>query len=162
MSHIVEANSKITCPNLPEFLALSKLGPTAVATLPLIALLRAAMGMVAKEHGGTIKPYYLDYYHERHQVNTGLALHIPQQPNRPYSRTLERGLGMQVNEQTGVLTWIGDPYEVEEFYGQMQRTIVKNYAVLVAQASMNLELYQQITTTQLQPGALVVSGERYA
>lgn len=162
MSHIVEAKTTITCPNLPAFLALARQRPAAVRGLPLIALLRAAMNLVAKEHRGTIKPYYLDYDHQRHPVNTGLALHIPRQPNRPASQTLERGLGMQIDEQTGVLTWIGDPYRVEQFYEQMQKAIIRHYVVLALQASLSLEHYQHITTTQIQTGALVLSGERYA
>jgi hypothetical protein len=162
MSHIVEAKTKITCPNVGEFLRQFRQGgPSSVAHLPFIALLRQAVLMVAREHGGTIEPYYLDFDGEEHATNTGIALHIPQQANTPRNHALERGIGLSIDETTGVLTFIGDPYRVEEFYAAMQRQIVQTYAALAYSVSMRLENYQQVAVRVVQE-SLVVSGEIYA
>ncbi len=162
MSHIVEAKTTITYPNLPEFLSfLRQGGASAVANLPFIALLRQAVTLVAKEQGGTIESYYLDYSRNRHEVNTGLALHIPRRANLPSHQALERGMGLSIDEQTGVLTFIGDPYRVEDFYKAMQQQIVKNYAALAYMAAMRLEQYQHVSVRTVQEN-LVVSGEIYA
>ena len=162
MSHIVEAKTKITYPNVGEFLSQFRQGgPEAVAQLPFIALLRQAVMMVAKNQGGTVEPYYLDYYHRQHATNTGFALHIPPQANRPRNQALERGIGLSIDETTGVLTFIGDPYRVEEFYAAVQRQIVQTYAALAYSAAMRLEQYQHVVVRAEQE-TLVVSGEIYA
>lgn len=156
MSHIVEAKTRIIYPNLPEFLALVRQGDmNTIAQLPFIALLRQAVTMVAHAEGGTVKSYYLDYARNRHSVNTGLALHIPRRPRRP---ALERGIGLSIDETTGVLTFIGDPYHVEEFYEAMQRHIIRNYTALAYMAAMRLEHYQHVSAHAFQEG-LVISGE---
>ena len=162
MSHIVEAKTKITYPNVREFLHhFRQGGPSAVAQLPFIALLRQAVMMVAREQGGSVEAYYLDYAHNRHATNTGLALFLPRQANRSRSQALERGLGLSIDETTGILTFIGDPYRVEELYEAMQRQIVQKYAALAYAASMRLEHYQHIAVRAVQEH-LVVSGEIYA
>jgi hypothetical protein len=162
MSHIVEAKTKITYPNVSEFLSQFRQGgPDAVAQLPFIALLRQAVMMVAKNQGGTVESYYLDYYHRQHATNTGLALHIPPQANTPRNHALERGIGLSLDETTGVLTFIGDPYRVEEFYAAVQRQIVQTYAALAYSAAMRLEQYQHVVVRAEQE-TLVVSGEIYA
>jgi hypothetical protein len=162
MSHIVQAKTKITAPNLGEFLRLSRQGgPAAVAQLPFIALLRQAVMMVAKEQGGTVESSYLDYSRNRHATNTGLALHIPLQANQPLRHALVRGIGLSIDETTGVLTCIGDPYRVEEFFEAMQRQIVQTYAALAYSVAMRLENYQNVAVRAVEE-SLVVSGERYA
>jgi hypothetical protein len=162
MSHIVEAKTKITCPHLQAFLSLSRQGSaSAVAALPLIALLRQAVTLVAREQGGTVASYYLDYDRERHEVNTGLALHIPRRAGRPGSQALERGMGLSIDERTGVLTFVGDPYRVEEFSQAMQRRIVQTYTALAYAAAMRLEQYQQVTVRAEQE-RVVVSGAYHA
>lgn len=162
MSHIIEAKTKITYPNLGEFLRLSRQGgQDAVAQLPFIALLRQAVMMVAREQGGTVESYYLDYNNHPHPTNTGLALHIPRQTNKPRRQALVRGMGLSIDETTGVLTFVGDPYLVEEFYEAMQRHIVQTYAALAYSLSMRLENYQHVAVRTMQE-SLVVSGEIYA
>lgn len=162
MSHIVEAKTKITYPNMDEFLSQFRQGgPSAVAQLPFIALLRQAVMMVARNHGGSVESYYLDYSDCQHTTNTGLALHVPQQASRPRHQALERGIGLSLDETTGVLTFIGDPYRVEEFYASVQRQIVQTYAALAYSAAMRLEQYQHVVVRAEQE-TLVVSGEIYA
>jgi hypothetical protein len=161
MSHIIEAKTKITYPNLGEFLRLSRQeGPDAVARLPFIALLRQAVMMVAKQQGGTVESYYLDYSRNHHATNTGLALHIPRQANTPIQHALVRGIGLSIDETTGVLTFVGDPYRVEEFSEAVQRQIVQTYAALAYSVSMRLENYQHVAVRAVQE-SLVVSGECY-
>ena len=162
MSHIVQAKSKITYPNVSEFLLLFRQGgSSAVAQLPFIALLRQAVMMVAREQEGNVESYYLDYSRHRHATNTGLALHIPQQASKPRDQALERGIGLSIDETTGVLTFIGDPYRVEEFYGAMQRQIVQTYAALAYSVAMRIENYQHVAVHTVQE-SLVISGEIYA
>ncbi|GHO50856.1 hypothetical protein [Ktedonospora formicarum] len=159
MSHIVEAKTKIVCPNLPEFLALIRQGDDmTIAELPFILLLRQAVTMVASEYEGELKPYYLDYYQIQHRVNTGLALHIPRQAGK---QALDRGLGLSIDEKTGVLTCVGDPYRVEEFYEAIQRRIIRTYTTLAYMAAMRLEQFQHVSVQALQEG-VVISGELYA
>lgn len=162
MSHIVEAKTRITYPNLREFLASVREGPEVVARLPFIALLRQAVLLVAREHEGKIDCSYQDYFGARHTVNTGLALFIPSRRGRPTDQTLPCGIGMQIDEATGVLTFVGDPYGVEAFYKVIQGQIVQRYATLAYMAVMRQEQYDHITTRTVAAD-VVVSGEvRYA
>ena len=157
MSHIVESRSTITCPNLPEFLALSEQGDAAaVAHLPFLALLREAVKLVATTYGGTIETFYYDYSRRKHHVNTGLALHIPRQPDAPADQALTRGIGLAIDEQKGVLKFVGDPYGVEDFYQQIQRHIVQTYVGLAWMAVMRQFQYQ--TTSQMVENRLVIAG----
>ncbi len=157
MSHIVESRSTITCPNLPEFLALSRQGGAAsVSHLPFLALLREAVKLVATTYGGTIETFYYDYSRRKHHVNTGLALHIPQQPGTPAAQALTRGIGLAIDEQTGVLKCIGDPYGVEDFYRQIQQQIIQKYIGLAWMAVMRQFQYQ--TSSQVVENRLVIAG----
>lgn len=161
MSHIVEAKTTVILPHLQEFLALKRQGQEALAHHPVIALLRQAMTLVAGEHGGKIESYYYDYSRERHEVNTGLALHIPFLPGRPSEQTLSRGIGLVIDEQTGALTFVGDPYRVEAFFQEIQASVLKRYVALAYMAAMQQGQYQHIAS-RVQGDTLVVSGEIHA
>jgi hypothetical protein len=102
----------------------------------LMALLRQAVEIVAREHGGQIRDYYLDFSRHKHQVNTGLALHVPPSDrNQDWKRVLERGIGLVIDE-TGALKAVGDPYMVEAFYQEVQQQIVQTYVSLATMRVM--------------------------
>jgi hypothetical protein len=162
MSHIVEAKTRIVYPNLSQFLSVAKTGgKEAVAQLPFIALLREAVNLVAHEQRGEVLTYYLDYSGNQHEVNTSIALHIPQQADRPRQESLKRGIGLSIDETTGALTFIGDPYRVKDFYEAMQRQIVQKYAALAYMAALRGAQYQHVSVRAVEH-QLVVSGEIYA
>ncbi len=160
MSHIVEAKTQIVCPDLPTFRELHALdGSFAVASHPFIALLRQAVTVIATEYGGTVESFYLDYYRNRQPVNTGLALHIPRRSDHPQAPALVRGLGLTIDETTGVLSFVGDPYRVEAFSKQIQWRIVQTYVGLAFMASLRTLQYQ--TSSQMVEECLVVSGVQH-
>lgn len=156
MSHIVEAHTSITYPDVPHFLAtLQEGGVSAVQQLPVIALLSQAVRVVSQRYQGRIEPYYLDYDGQRHTVNTGLALHIPAQEGK--RQALVRGIGLRIHEETGALLFVGDPYRVHALYQQVQQQIVQTYVGLAAMAVMRQRNYVQVAS-QLLEERLLVSG----
>jgi hypothetical protein len=101
MSHIYKAQTRIVNPNL--------------------ALLGRAVEIIAQEHQGEVKSDYLDYYGKRHRASTGLTLYTPQ---------LKRGIGLTIEREAGVLSFIGDSYGVVEAYEQAQQEIIQTYTSL--------------------------------
>src|SRR6266498_5870347 len=100
MSHIVEAK-------------------TAGIVHPDAELLRQAATLVAQRHGGTIETFYLDYYGKRY--NAPLAVFTPE---------LRHGIGITVDEATGELTFVGDPWGVKVAFEQIQQELLQPYVSL--------------------------------
>ncbi len=141
MSHIEEGKTNIVFNDLPALLQQRKLEE--VAQQPCMKLLQQAVLLIARECGGEIQPYYHTYYGEKQPANTGLALHIPHHSGRPEGEALPRGIGLVVDEQTGALTFRGDPWDVDErFYQQIQHAIVQKYTALAHMAVLKQMQYQ--------------------
>lgn len=107
MSHIVQAKTTITNPNL--------------------ALLGEALQIVAGAHeGGRVADHILDYGNQRRRVNTNLAL---------FTGRVRRGIGIELTPE-GAMEFKGDPFMVEEEYEQLQQEIVQTYVSLATMRAL--------------------------
>jgi len=147
MSHIEEATTNIT---LQALAALIQQGETeAIAQHPCMALLRQAVTLVAKAHGGSVKATYNNYNGWPQKTNTNLALHIPGK--------LPRGIGLLVDLKTGALTFKGDPWDHEEFFAEVQQKMVQTYVVLANCAALR-RMNAQVSTQTLDNQQVVITG----
>lgn len=159
MSHIEEGKTRLVFADLPALLRQGN--QEALAQHPCIALLRQAITLVAKEFGGEVKAYYYDFMYDQQPTNTGLALHIPSSAARSEAQSLPRGIGLVLDETTGALTFLGDPWMVdEEFYQRIQGTIVQKYTALAHMAAMR-QMQYQVSTQQIE-NTIAVTGGTYA
>ncbi len=158
MSHIEQGKTSLVAADLPALLG----SPAALAKHPCILLMRQAFALVAKQYGGTVKPYYYDYRYREQQANTGLALHIPESIERPKDHALPRGVGLVVDVQTGALDLFGDPYEVDEqFYQRVQKQILQRYTALSKAAALKLMGYQ-VSLHQQETGRIQIAAVSHA
>lgn len=132
MSHIVEAKTTISNPNMQ--------------------LLAQAVELVCQQHeGGEIRDHYVDYYRKPHTVSTGLAI---------YTSELFRGIGVEV-AQSGELTFVGDPWAVNTLFAQIQQEVVQSYVALASmQALQSLGYSTQAINGENRE--LVIQGVQYA
>jgi hypothetical protein len=113
-----------------------------------MALLRQAVTMVATAHGGTVEATYADYRYQPQSCNTPLALTV--------SGKLPRGIGLVIDEQTGALTFKGDPWKHRAFFADVQQAIVQNYIVLAHAAALRRMRAQ--VSTQVVENQVVITG----
>ena len=107
MSHIVQAKTTITHPN--------------------VALLGEALQIVVGAHtGGRVADHILDYGQRAQRVNTQLAL---------FTARVSRGIGIDVTPE-GAMEFKGDPYLVEKEYQQLQQEIVQTYVSLATMRAL--------------------------
>lgn len=107
MSHIVQARTTITNPNL--------------------ALLGEALQIVAGAHeGGYQSDHILSYNRKRRRVNTRLAL---------FTSTIHRGIGIELTPE-GAMEFKGDPFLVEDEYERIQQEIVQTYVSLATMKAL--------------------------
>jgi hypothetical protein len=143
MSHIETGTTRLKLLALAELIRQGK--EEQLAQHPCLKLLRHAVMLVADELGGTIQLTYFTYRFRPQIPNTRLALHI--------EGRLPRGIGLEVNLQTGALTFKGDSWEVDPaFYEQVQQKIVQQYVVLAHCAAlrrMNAQVSTQIVDEQV-------------
>jgi hypothetical protein len=94
-------------------------------------------------------------------ANTGLAVHIPfpTHGERPYEHALPRGIGLVVDETSGALKFLGDPWEVEDFYESVQKLIVQKYTALSHAAALR-QLGYQVALQQEEAGQIQVTAMR--
>jgi hypothetical protein len=140
MSHIVESRTRIVHPHLP--------------------LLRETLKLLANEYQGTVEDFYYDYGMQRHPAPTRLALHIPRSTKRSREEALPRGIGLSIQEPSGVLTFTGDPWAVEAFFERIQQQIVQQYTTLAAVAALK-KMQCQIAVHQTEQQQTVVKGVEY-
>ncbi len=159
MSHIEEAKTNLVFTDLA---ALIRQGQAeAVAAHPCLALLRGAVTMVANQYGGEIRPYYYSYRYRRESANTGLALHIPETAERHLPQALPRGIGLDIDVQTGTLCFRGDSWDVDKnFYQHVQQQILQKYMVLAHMAALQQMNYQ--VSTEVSEGRVMITGVAYA
>lgn len=146
MSHIEEAQTTLTFASLAAFMQQSN--AEAIAQHPCMALLRQAVTLVARAHGGLVKATYNSYYGDILPTNTHLALHVPGK--------LPRGIGLFIDEHTGALSFKGDPYAHEAFFVEAQQKIVQNYIVLANCAALR-RMNAQVST-QIRDNQVVITG----
>ena len=106
MSHIIEAKTTIQNPNRE--------------------LLGQAVSLVAQQHQGYILDNYHDYFERTHTVSTGLAIYTP---------NLTRGMGVEIKE-SGEVTFVGDPWRVQNLFAQLQQEIVQMYVALASMQAL--------------------------
>ncbi len=147
MSHIEEATTTLAFPFLATLIQQGH--AETVAHHPCMALLRQAVTLVARTSGGTVRATYTTYAGQRQQTNTHLALHVP--------GTLPRGIGLRIDEQTGLLSFIGDPYAHEAFFAEVQQKIVQNYVVLAHGAALR-RMNAQVSTQVLDNQQVIITG----
>jgi hypothetical protein len=133
MSHIVEAKTSIVQPDL--------------------AVLRQAVEVVAQQHGGTVENFYVDYYGKRHQVASQLALFTPE---------VKRGIGLLIDQATGVLSFTGDPWAVQALFQQLQQEIVQTYVSLATLQALQALGYTAQALEGEAAGQIVIQGVAYA
>ncbi len=159
MSHIEEGKTSLVFKDLPVLLQQGD--QLAISRHPAVALLNQAVALVAKQYGGEVKPYYYSFGLEKRVANTGLALHISSSAQRPQGHALPRGIGLIVDETTGELKFLGDPWAVDrDFYQQVQKAIVQKYTALAHAAALRLMNYQ--ISTQEVEGRINITGVTYA
>lgn len=160
MSHIEEGKTSLVFNTLPALL--SQGNQEVIAQQPCIKLLHQAVLLVAKQYGGDIRSYYYDFDYVEQPTNTGIALHIPQTPNRPEREALPRGLGLVVDEQTGALKFLGDPWKVDTtFYQTVQKAIIQKYTALAHMAALR-QMNYQVSTQEIEGRITVTAGGAYA
>ena len=127
MSHIVEAITKIKTPN--------------------IALLRRAVAIVAQLHeGGRVSDTYQNFSRRPQIVATGIAL---------YTDQMSRGIGLDI--ENGYLKFVGDPWEVEDLFQQVQDEIKQTYVSLALVEALN-QMGCETALDENEHGHLVVRG----
>lgn len=132
MSHIVEAKTSVVNPDR--------------------TLLNQATQLVAQQHQeGHIETYYLDFSRRRHPV----ALAI-------FTKEIQRGIGITVNEQTGELTFVGDSWAVERQYKQIQQEILQTYVSLATMQALQAMGYSSEALEGATGGQVVIQGVSYA
>ena len=147
MSHIEEATTTLTFTSLATLMQQGN--AEAVAQHPCMALLRQAVALVARAYGGTVRATYKGYYGDVQRTNINLALRVPGK--------LPRGIGLLIDEGTGALSFIGDPYDYESFFAEMQQKIVQNYVVLAHGAALR-RMNAQVSTQVLANQQVVITG----
>jgi hypothetical protein len=147
MSHIEEATTHLKLQALATLIQQGKM--EAVAQHPCMSLLRQAVAMVARTHGGSVKTTYNNYSWQPQQTNLNLALHVPGH--------LPRGIGLQLDLETGTLMFKGDPWDHEAFFAQVQREIVQKYVVLAHCAALR-RMNAQVSTQALDGQQVVITG----
>jgi hypothetical protein len=159
MSHIEEAKTNLVFADLA---ALIREGDAeAIASHPCLALLREALTLVANRFGGEIKPFYYTYSYRERTANTGLALHLPETTEQRLPQALPRGMGLVIDEQTGILGFRGDFWDVDQsFYQHLQRQIVQTYTVLAHLAALQQMNYQ--VSTEVLEDRVMITGVAYA
>lgn len=159
MSHIEEGKTNLAFPDPVRLLRQGE--DAAFARHPAVVLLKQAIALVAKQYSGEVKPYYYNFVREEQSVNTGLALHIPIQAGKPYGYAIPRGIGLVLDETTGDLKFLGDPWAVNTtFYQQVQKDIIQKYTALAHVAALRLMDYQ--VSTQEVEGRITITGVTYA
>lgn len=144
MSHIEEATTTLKFTSLA---ALIQQGHAeAVAQHPCMALLHQAVTLVARVHGGSVETTYDDYHWQAQPTNTNLALRIPDK--------LPRGIGLQVDLETGALIFKGDPWRHQAFFAEVQQKIVQNYIILANCAALR-RMNAQVSTQMLENQAVI-------
>ena len=147
MSHIEEATTTLKFTSLA---ALMRQGDRdAIEQHPCMALLRQAVTLVATAHHGTVGATYDNYSGYKQHTNTNLALHIPGK--------LPRGIGLVIDQQTGALSFRGDPWAHEAFFAEVQQKIVQHYVVLAHAAALR-RMHAQVSTQVLDDQQVVITG----
>ncbi|HVT99459.1 MAG TPA: hypothetical protein VHE33_18290 [Acidobacteriaceae bacterium] len=147
MSHIEEATTTLKFTSLA---ALMRQGDReAIEQHPCMALLRQAVTLVATAHHGTVRATYSNYSGDAQHTNTNLALHIPGK--------LPRGIGLVIDQQTGALSFRGDPWAHEAFFAEVQQKIVQHYVVLAHAAALR-RMHAQVSTQVLDDQQVVITG----
>jgi hypothetical protein len=107
MSHIVQAKTTITNPNL--------------------ALLGEALQIVAGAHeGGRVADHILDFSMHQRRVMTHLAV---------FTKQLIRGIGIELTPE-GEMQCTGDPWLVDSAFEQIQQEIVQTYVGLATMRAL--------------------------
>lgn len=160
MSHIEEGKTSLVFNELPPLLR--QKNEEAIAQHRCIKLLQQAVLLVAKRYDGEVQPYYVTYYGEKLSANTGLALHIPVRAGKPAGEALPRGIGLVIDEETGRLTFRGDPWDVDErFYQHIQHAIVQEYAAL-AHATALRQMNYQVSMQRVEDQIMITGGSYVA
>lgn len=158
MSHIEEGKTNLVFADLPAILG----NQEALAHHACIKLMRQAFSLVAKSYGGDVKAFYYNFDQEEQQTNTGLALHIPHNGERPRGQAIPRGIGLIIDEKTGTLTFRGDPWLVDKaFYALVQKQIIQKYTALSHAAALRLMGYQ-VSLQQTEDQKITITGATYA
>ena len=144
MSHIEEGKTTL---KLAALAAVLQSDPDAAQQHPCLVLLREAVVLAARTHGGELTSSYLTYSGRDRTTNTHLALRIP--------GTLPRGLGLAIDAQ-GMLVFKGDPYGHRTTFTQVQQTIVRHYTVLAYAAALRRMRAQ--VSTQVMEDQVVITG----
>ncbi|HEU5377150.1 MAG TPA: hypothetical protein VFV38_17095 [Ktedonobacteraceae bacterium] len=147
MSHIEEATTTLQFASLAALLRQDQ--TEAIEQHPCMALLRQAVTLVARAHGGSVRATYEDYTGRAQPTNTNLALQVPGR--------LPRGIGLLVDVETGALTFKGDPYAHEAFFAEVQRQMIQRYVVLAHCAALG-RMHAQVTTRTLESQQVVITG----
>lgn len=147
MSHIEEATTTLTFTSLATLMQQGN--AEAIAQHPCMALLRQAVTLVARAHSGSVETTYDNYGWQAQPTNTNLALHIPGK--------LPRGIGLQVDLETGALIFKGDPWKHRVFFAEVQQKIVQNYVVLAHAAALR-RMNAQVSTQILDNQQVVITG----
>lgn len=146
MSHIEEGTTSIKLTALAPLIAAGN--TEALQQHPCMQLLRQAVALVAVAHQGTVGSTYADYGYRPQRTNTHLALTIPDK--------LPRGIGLCIDEQTGALTFQGDPWKHRACFEEVQQAIVQNYVVLAHAAALRRMRAQ--VSTQVIEQQVVITG----
>ena len=147
MSHIEEATTTLVFKDLAA--RIKEGDRQALQQHPCLALLRQAVELEARAHGGSVQATYHNYRWRAQPTNTGLALQVPGK--------LPRGIGLVVDLETGALSFKGDPWDHEVFFAEVQQKIVQNYIVLAHAAALR-RMNAQVSTRILDNQQVVITG----
>ena len=91
---------------------------------------------------------YQSYEGQPLTTNLRLALTLPQD--------LPRGIGLAIDEQTGHLLFLGDPWDHRACFQEIQQALVQNYVVLAHGAALRRMKAQ--VSTQIVGQHIVLTG----
>jgi hypothetical protein len=114
-------------------------------------LLRQATELVAQQNQGRIESFYIDWNRRQHAC-----------PLAIFTRDLRRGIGITVDAATGALTFVGDPYGIEEIYQKVQQEVLQMYVSLATMKALSEMGYTTQALDGEQAGQVVVQGVSYA
>lgn len=147
MSHIEEATTTLSFQALAPLLQQGD--AEALAQHPCMVLLRQAVTLVARAHGGSVTATYDTYAGEPQPTNTNLALQVPGK--------LPRGIGLVIDAHTGALTFKGDPWGHRAFFAEVQQQMIQTYVVLAHCAALR-RMNAQVSTRTLENHQVVITG----
>ena len=116
---------------------------------PIIEVLTQAAHIVAQQYEqGEVRDHYYTFSRSRQKPTTGLSI---------FTRDLERGVGLSVDQETKALVFVGDPYGAKSQWAVLVNQVQQTYFGLLATIAFQ-QLSLTVDLAEEEDGTLVVVG----